>query len=99
LPLSSFSSGTGDQKVENEAVLVDGAPEPMLLPGDADNDLIEVLFVAAARRSPTDAVGEFPAEFEAPLPDRFVRHRDAASGQHLLDHRRLNGNRKKSHTA
>src|SRR5438270_8569516 len=30
--------------------------------------------------------GEFPAEFEAPLPDRLVRHRDAAGGQHLLDH-------------
>jgi hypothetical protein len=33
-----------------------------------------------------DAVGEFPAEFEAPLPDRLVRHRDAAGGQHFLDH-------------
>src|SRR5438067_13935359 len=34
----------------------------------------------------TNAVGEFPAEFKAPLPDRLVRHRDAADGQHLLDH-------------
>src|SRR6202045_4343531 len=71
---------------ENEAVLVDGTPEPMLLPGEADDHLIEVPFVATARRSPTDPVGEFPAEFEAPLPDRLVRHRDAAGGQHLLDH-------------
>src|ERR1700751_5015702 len=30
--------------------------------------------------------GEFPAEFEAPLPDRLVRHRDAAGSKHLLDH-------------
>src|SRR5437762_5621239 len=59
---------------------------PMLLPGDADDDLIEVPFVATPRRSPTYAVGEFPAKFEAPLPDRLVRHRDAAGGQHLLDH-------------
>src|SRR5882762_11412703 len=58
----------------------------MLLPGYADDDLIKVPFVATARRSPTDAVGEFLAEFEAPLPDRLVRHRDAAGGQHLLDH-------------
>src|SRR5258708_22839055 len=72
--------------LENEAVLVDGTPEPMLLPGDADDDLIKVPFVATARRSPTDAVGEFPPEFEAPLPDRLVRHRDAAGGPHLLDH-------------
>ena len=38
----------------------------MLLPGDADDDLIEVPFVTAARRSLTNAVGEFPAEFEPP---------------------------------
>src|SRR5438093_2811290 len=75
-----------DENIENEPVLVDGTPEPMLLPGDADDDLIEVPLVATARRSPTDPVGEFPAEFEAPLPDRLVRHRDAAGGQHLLDH-------------
>src|SRR6201987_1196188 len=72
---------------ENGATaLVDGTPEPMLLPGEADDHLIEVPFVATARRSPTDAVGEFPAEFEAPLPDRLGRHRDAAGSQHLLDH-------------
>ena len=58
----------------------------MLLADDADDDLIQVPFVATVRRPPTDAVGEFPAEFEAPLPDRLVRHRDAAGGQHLLDH-------------
>jgi hypothetical protein len=53
-----------DENIENKAVLVDGTPEPMLLPGEADDDLIEVPFVAT-RRSPTDPVGEFPAEFEA----------------------------------
>ena len=58
----------------------------MLLPGDADGNLIKVPFVATARRAPTDAVGEFSAEFEAPLPDRLVGYRDAAGGQHLLDH-------------
>src|SRR6202047_3757184 len=58
----------------------------MLLPGEADDHLIEVPFVATASRSPPDAVAECPAKFEAPLPDRLVRHRDAAGGQHLLDH-------------
>src|SRR6266436_1486453 len=57
-----------DENIENEAVLVDGTPEPMFLPGDADDDLIKVPFVATARRSLTDTAGEFPAEFEAPLP-------------------------------
>src|SRR5258706_3270758 len=75
-----------DENIKNEAVLVDGTPEPMLLPREADDELIEVPFVATARRSPTDTVGEFSAEFETPLPDRLVRHRDAAGGQHLLDH-------------
>src|SRR5947207_8559629 len=46
-----------DQNIENEAVLVDGTPEPVLLSGDADDDLIEVPFVATARRSRTNAVG------------------------------------------
>jgi hypothetical protein len=39
-----------DQNIENEALLVDGTPEPMLLPGDADDVLIEVPFVATPRR-------------------------------------------------
>src|SRR5690349_8735769 len=30
--------------------------------------------------------GEPLAELQAPLPDRLVGHRDAASRQHLLDH-------------
>src|ERR1700730_8548724 len=75
-----------DQDIKNEALLVHRTPEPMPLPGDADDDLIEVPLVATARRSPTDAAGEFPAEFQAPLPDRLVGHRDAAGGQHLLEH-------------
>src|SRR6202034_2685747 len=75
-----------DEDIENKAFLVNGAPEPMLLAGDGDDDLVKVPFVAAARRSPTDAVGEFATEFQAPLPDRLVCDRDAASRQHLLDH-------------
>src|ERR1700741_581321 len=29
---------------------------------------------------------EFLPEFQAPLPDRLMRHRDAAGSQHLLHH-------------
>jgi hypothetical protein len=75
-----------DEDIENEAFLIDGAPEPVLLAGDGDDDLIEVPLVAAARGSPTDAVGKFPSEFQAPLPDRLVCDRDAASCQHRFDH-------------
>ncbi len=72
--------------IENKALLVNRAPEPMLLAGDGDDDLIKVPFVTTTGCAPTDAVGEFTAEFQAPLPDRLVCDRDAASGQHLLDH-------------
>src|SRR6201984_1442369 len=77
-----------DENIKNEADLVDGTPEPIVVPGEADDNLIEVPFVATARRSPTDAIGEFPAEFEAPLPDRLVRHRNAPGGHPTPDPRR-----------
>jgi hypothetical protein len=32
------------------------------------------------------AVGEFPTAFQAPLSDRLICHRDAASHRHLLGH-------------
>jgi hypothetical protein len=67
----------------------------MLLPSDANNNLIEVPFVATARRSPTDAVGEFAAEFKA-LHCRIVscvtEMPRAASISSTM--RRLNGNRR-----
>jgi hypothetical protein len=56
------------------------------LAGDADDDLIEVPFVAAATREPLDAVGELPAELEASLPDRVMCHQDATRRQYLFDH-------------
>src|SRR5690242_20642386 len=43
-----------DENIENQAVLVDGTPQPILFPGDADADLIEMPFIATARRSLTD---------------------------------------------
>ena len=45
-----------NQDVEHDAVLVDGAPQPVRRPGDLDDDLVKVPLVATARRSPTDAV-------------------------------------------
>ena len=88
-----------DQDIENEAILVDGTPKPMRLPGDADDDLVEVPLVATARRSPTDAVGEFPAEFQAHcrIVSCVTDMPRAASISSTM--RRLSGNRKYSHTA
>jgi hypothetical protein len=88
-----------DEHVENKALLVDRAPEPVLLTGDGDDDLIQVLFVATTWRSPTDAVGKFPAEFQAPLADCLVCHQDATRRQHLLDHAQAQRKSKYSQTA
>jgi hypothetical protein len=49
-----------NQSVENEAVSIDGAPEPMLLSVDRDHDLVEMPLVAELRRAPTDLAGVDP---------------------------------------
>src|SRR4051794_20166952 len=41
-----------NKDIENKALLVDRAPEPVLLAGDCDDDLVKVPFVAAAWGSP-----------------------------------------------
>ena len=80
------------EDIKDVAFLVNRTPQPMLLAGDADDDFIEVPFVAAAGCLPADPVGEFPAELQAPLPavdllrSSTVGHRNAARRQHLLDH-------------
>src|SRR3954447_2253554 len=75
-----------DQHVEHGAVLVDGPPQPMLLAGNFDLDLIEVPLVAGPRQPAADLVRERLAELQRPLPHRLVADGDAAGGQQLLDH-------------
>ena len=88
-----------DEDIENKALLVDRAPAPVLLASNAADDLVEVPFVAAAGGSPTDAVGEFLAEFQAPLPDRLVGNRVPRAASISSTIRKLSGNRKYSQTA
>ena len=54
---------TLDENIENKPFLVDRAPEPMLLAGDGDGDLIQVPLVTALGRAPTNAVGELATKF------------------------------------
>src|SRR3954471_15746842 len=56
-----------DQYVEHDAVLVDRAPEPMLYPGDFDDDFIEMPFVSGTGQPAPNLVGEVLAELERPL--------------------------------
>jgi hypothetical protein len=87
-----------DENIENEAVLVDGTPQSMFLPGDADDNLIKVPFVATARRSPTDAVGNSRPNLRpyCRIVSCVTEMPRAASISSTM--RRLNGNRKYSHT-
>src|SRR5215213_3165436 len=75
-----------DQYVEYDAVLVDRAPQPMLYPGDFDDDFIEMPFISGAGCPAPDLVGEVLAELACPLPHALVADDDAACRQHLLDH-------------
>ena len=55
------------QNVQNKTVLIDGAPKPVFLAANGDDDLIEVPFIAKlAGGSPPDIIGEMPAEFSPP---------------------------------
>ena len=47
-----------DQDVENNSVLVDGAPEIVLFAADADEDLVEEPLVARLGPTPLEGVGE-----------------------------------------
>ena len=38
-----------DQDVEHDAVLIDGSPQPVATPTDADRDFVEMPFVARSR--------------------------------------------------
>src|SRR5258707_10306203 len=88
-----------DENIKNEAVLVDGTPEPMLLPGEADDNLIEVPFVATARRSPTMRLANSRPNLRphCRIVSCVTEMPRAASISSTM--RRLNGNRKYSQTA
>ena len=90
---------TLDENIENEAVLIDSTQEPMLFPGDADDDFIQVPLIATARRSLTDAAGQIPPNLRSHcrIVSWVTEMPRAASISSTM--RRLNGKRKYSHTA
>lgn len=67
------------------AVLVDRAPELMVLALDRQNYLVEMPFVAPSWLTPTQLVGILLAEPQSPLADRLVGHDDTPAGHQLLD--------------
>ena len=75
-----------NQDIENEAILIDGAPKPVLLTGDRDDDFVHMPFVAASRRTLADLIGERLAELLPPLAHGFVGHANSTRRKHLLYH-------------
>src|SRR6202451_4158028 len=84
-------SSTLDQDVENDAVLIDGAPEPVWLAGDRGDDLIHRPSVAPSRRALADLIGECLAELLPPLAHGLVGHANPARRQHFFDHAKAQG--------
>lgn len=67
-------AATLHENVQDETVLIDGAPKPILLAAERNDGFIEMLFIAEpAGRTPTDLVGEGASEFLCPHPDRLMR--------------------------
>src|SRR5471032_1337914 len=69
-----------DQNVEHEALLIDGAPKPVLPASDRDDNIVHMPFVSASRRPPTNAIGIFPAEFLRPMTNTLVADVNVAVG-------------------
>ena len=60
-------AATLHQNIENETILIDGAPQPMLFATDRNDDLVEIPFVAEPAGHPSaDVVGEGATELLRP---------------------------------
>ena len=88
-----------DKDVENKALLVDRAPEPVLLAGDAEDNLVKMPFVATPgarrRRRLANSLPNF--RHHCRIVSSVTAMPRAASISSTV--RRLNGNRKYSQTA
>ena len=56
-----------NQDIEHGSVLVNGPPQPVLLAGDADRNLIQMPLVSGCGQPPADLVGKALTELQRPL--------------------------------
>lgn len=70
--------------IKDIAVLIDRPPKPVLFPSDADDDLVEMPDVVAARPLTTEPACVVPPELQSPAPHRLIGDDDTALQQHLL---------------
>jgi hypothetical protein len=71
--------------VEDVPFRVDGTPQPMFLPSNRDNDLIQMPFVIGARTIAPDAICEMWTKAIDPQPDRFTADNHTALGQQVFN--------------
>lgn len=85
-PRSCSVSAALNENVEDEAVLINGTPEPMFPATDRDHNLVQMPFIATRRSPKANAARIFPTEFLRPAANSFVAHIDAPSGEHFFNH-------------
>jgi hypothetical protein len=71
--------------VEDVPFRVDGTPQPMFLPSNRDNNLIQVPFVVGARTIAPDAICEMWTKAIDPQSDRFPADNHTTLGQQVFD--------------
>ena len=75
-----------NQDIENEAILIDGAPKPVLLARNRDDDFIHMPLVATCRSTPAELIGEGFAELLSPSAHGLIGHANPTRRKHLLYH-------------
>jgi hypothetical protein len=74
-----------DDLVENVSTLIDGTPQPMLLTGSADHDLVQVPDVTRAWRLAPETAGVRWSELHRPAPHSLIRFDNTTLEQHFFD--------------
>ena len=82
---SAISSAL-NQRVDDEAVLIDGSPKPVFLAIDRDNDLIQMPLIAQLRRASADTISEISSKLLAPTPHGFMADDNVTRRQKVFDH-------------
>ena len=66
-----------DDLVKHVAILIDDSPQPVLLAGNSDHDLVQAPDVARAWLLAPEAAGVLRSELDRPATDGFIGNEDA----------------------
>ena len=73
------------ENIEDVAIRVDGAPNPVFLTSNWDNDFIKIPFVVGTKAIAPNAICEMRAKLFVPQPDRFPADNHAPFNQKVFD--------------